>query len=103
MSRVAFIGNLAFLTCGLWNVVAHDPFTPGGPATSVLFVLGVVMSFWLNLVVCVWAIVAWRTGKLAAARVPPDARVAPVAHVPSWLIWTNGAFCLLQLIDFFIL
>ena len=76
MSRVAFIGNLAFLGCVLL------PYVP-----ALLATLGGIVGIWLNLAVNIVLL----TLRLRRRPIP----------VPIWLIWVNAICCPIELFYFF--
>jgi len=84
-SRVAFICNICFV---LTSLQRYGPAVlENNTITSTIIVLGWLMAVGVNVLVNLWALVAWsfRKGKL---------------QVPSWLLIVNFIFLLAQLTIF---
>lgn len=84
-SRVALLGNIAFVGCVLLRYVTfvRDP-----TLVSLLLITGWFAGIWFNLAVNIAVLVCWRLKRLGT--------------VPSWLLWVNGVMCICQLCYFFI-
>ena len=81
LSKLAFLCNLAFIWC---LVLRHTPFSSQEDLDSMLVIMGWVMAVVVNFSVCLVIIV-----NLVAHR--------PM-RVPLWLMITNLAFAVIQLI-----
>jgi hypothetical protein len=84
-SRVALLGNIAFLGCVL---LRYTTFVQDPALTSLLLILGWFIGIWLNLGVNIWVIIQWRRKRLSDS------------GVPAWLLWVNAAFCVFELYYF---
>jgi hypothetical protein len=82
-SRVAFICNICYLLTSLERY--GPPILENNDVISTIIVLGWLLSIGINLLVNLWALVAWsfRKGRL---------------EVPRWLLIVNFIFLLAQLI-----
>jgi len=83
LSRVAFICNICFL---LASFVQWLPDPPEGGLVSMIIVLGYLLAILVNTVVNIWVVAALMVHRLKKGM------------VPTWLVITNFAFFVLQLL-----
>jgi len=82
LSRVAFICNICYLLTSLARY--GPPILSNNDIISTIIVLGWLMAIIVNILVNLWALVAWSFRKGAL-------------HVPRWLLIVNFIFLLAQL------
>jgi hypothetical protein len=82
LNRAAFICNICFLLA-VGILLFRHPVNPG--LTSIIIVMGFIVSVVLNFTVNVWLIFLFIAKK-------------PLSEIPRWLIFLNGGFLAVQLI-----
>jgi hypothetical protein len=82
LNRAAFICNICFLFA-IFLLWYKQPVNPG--LSSLIIVMGFLLSIVLNAVVNIWLILLKILRK-------------PILGVPRWIIYLNGGFLVLQII-----